>query len=334
MPDSAPMRYVEHRPGGAPDVLRVATMPRATPGDNEVLIRVLTAGVNRPDIEQRKGAYPPPADANPLLGLEVAGVVAEIGNAVRGVSVGDRVCALTNGGGYAEYCVAPAGQCLPWPEGVGAEEAAALPENYFTVWANLFGLGRLQPGDTVLVHGGTSGIGLTAIQLGREFGAKVIATAGSPAKLQACRDAGAECAIDYARQDFVQAVQRHTQQRGVDVILDIVGGPYFARNLDCLGPGGRLIMLGFMGGYMAESFDIRSIVKRRLTVAGSVMRPRSAAEKAAIATELRNRVWPLLSAGRCRPRIQQVFALGEVSDAHRAMEKSQHIGKIVLKVSG
>jgi NADPH2:quinone reductase len=326
------MRYVEHRPGGAPDVLRVARMPRAAPADDEVLIQVLAAGVNRPDIEQRKGAYPPPPDANPLLGLEVAGLVTEVGSAVRGLSVGDRVCALTNGGGYAEFCVAPAGQCLPWPDGFGAEEAAALPENYFTVWANLFHLGQLQRGETVLVHGGTSGIGLAAIQLGREFGARVIATAGSPAKLQACRDAGAEYAIDYTRDDFVQAVQQHTQQRGVDVVLDIVGGPYFARNLDCLGLGGRLVMLGFMGGYMAESFDIRPIFKRRLTVAGSVMRPRTAAEKAAIATELRNRVWPLLSAGRCRPRIQQVFALEEVSDAHRAMEKSQHIGKIVLKL--
>lgn len=328
------MRYVEHRPGGGLDVLRMETAPRPAPGDRDVLIQVRAAGVNRPDIEQRKGAYPPPADADPVLGLEVAGVVAAVGRAVQGWKVGDKVCALTNGGGYADYCAVPFGQCLPWPDGFDAEEAAALPENYFTVWANVFGLGRLTAGETVLVHGGTSGIGLAAIQLGRAFDARVIATAGSPAKTQACRDAGADVAIDYAREDFVEAVRQHTQERGVDVILDIVGGPYFARNLACLAPGGRLVMIGFMGGYQAEPFDVRQIVKRRLTVTGSAMRPRSEAEKAAIAAELGERVWPLLSAGRCRPRIQQVFALDDVGDAHRAMEQGRHIGKIVLKISG
>jgi NADPH2:quinone reductase len=324
------MRYVDHGLGGDPDVLTIGRKPRPVPRENEVLIRVHAAGVNRPDVEQRKGHYPPPPEANPILGLEVAGMVSAVGSRVKHVKVGETVCALTNGGGYAEYCVAPSGQCLPWPDGYTAEEAAALPENCFTVWANLFGIGRLVSGEVALVHGGTSGIGLTAIRLGARLGAYMIATASGPTKVRACLDAGASFAIDYTSDDFAAIVKEYTQNRGVDVVLDIVGASYFNRNLECLATGGRLILLGFMGGYITEPFDVRQIVKRRLTIAGSAMRPRSEMEKASIAAELHSQVWPILSAGECRPIIQQVFALERVQDAHRMMEQSKHVGKIVL----
>jgi NADPH2:quinone reductase len=324
------MRFVDHGSGGSPDVLAVSRMSQPAPQQNEVLIRVHAAGVNRPDVEQRKGHYPPPPEANPILGLEVAGTVTAVGSAVKHLKVGERVCALTNGGGYAEYCVAPAGQCLPWPDGYSAEEAAALPENFFTVWANLFGIGRLSSGETALVHGGTSGIGLTAIRLGARLGATMIATAGSAEKVKVCLDAGASFAFDYTNSEFPAAVKEFTQGRGVDVVLDIVGAAYFNRNLECLAVGGRLIMLGFMGGYITEPLDVRQIIKRRLTIAGSAMRPRTEMQKAAIAQELYSQVWPILSAGECRPIIQQVFPLERAEDAHRMMEESKHVGKIVL----
>jgi NADPH2:quinone reductase len=324
------MRYVDHGVGGEPDVLTIGRKARPVPRANEVLIRVHAAGVNRPDIEQRKGHYPPPAGADPVLGLEVAGIVSAVGSGVEHLKVGEAVCALTNGGGYAEYCVVPSGQCLPWPDGYSAEEAAALPENFFTVWANLFGIGRLVSGEVALVHGGTSGIGLTAIRLGARLGTFMIATASGPTKVRACLDAGASFAVDYTSEDFAAAVKEYTQGGGADVILDIVGASYFNRNLECLATGGRLILLGFMGGYITEPFDVRQIVKRGLTIAGSAMRPRSELEKAAIATQLSSQVWPILSAGECRPTIQHVFPLDRVQDAHRMMEQSNHIGKIVL----
>lgn len=324
------MRYVDHGVGGDPDVLVVNRMRRPVPRENEVLIHVHAAGVNRPDIEQRKGHYPPPPGANSILGLEVAGAVVAVGSNVKHIKPGERVCALTNGGGYAEYCVAPAGQCLPWPDTYSAEEAAALPENFFTVWANLFEIGKLVPGETVLVHGGTSGIGLTAIRLAARFGARVVATAGSEEKAKACLDAGASFAVDYSNRDFGEAVTAFTEGKGVDVVLDIVGAAYFNRNLGCLAIGGRLVMLGFMGGYITEPLDVRKIVKRRLTIAGSAMRPRTEEQKAEIAQRLHLQVWPLLSAGECRPTIQQVFPLERAVDAHRMMEQSKHVGKIIL----
>jgi NADPH2:quinone reductase len=259
--------------------------------------------------------------------------VAAVGADVDGVAVGDRVTALTNGGAYAEYVAAPAAQCLPWPTGYDAIRAAALPENHFTVWANLFQGGRLQPGETTLIHGGTSGIGVTAIQLARNFGARVFATAGSAAKCEACVVLGAEAAIDYREQDFVAEIKRLTDGRGVDVILDMVGGPYIARNVRCLAMDGRLSQIAFLQGSKVDSFDFLLVMTRRLTLTGSTMRPRSTAQKGAIAAELRERVWPVLDAGRCAPVIHAVFPLAEAAEAHRLMESSAHIGKIMLQVA-
>lgn len=328
IPDT--MRHIAHVPGG-PEGMALATGPVPQPGPGEVLIRVEAAGVNRPDVLQRSGAYPPPPGASPLLGLEVAGEVAVAGEGA-GWSVGDRVCALANGGGYAEYCTVPGGQCLPWPDGYDAVRAAALPETYFTVWANLFGHGRLQPGERVLVHGGTSGIGVTAIQLAREFGARVYATAGSADKVAACVRLGADGGVNYREADFVGAVREFTAGAGVDVVLDMVGAPYFARNLQCLALDGRLVLIAFLHGSFVDGLDLRPIMARRLTVTGSTMRPRTAAEKAAIAAELRERVWPALSAGRCGPVIYAEFPLEQAADAHRLMESSAHVGKIMLRV--
>jgi NADPH2:quinone reductase len=282
---------------------------------------------------QRKGLYPPPPGANPVVGLEVAGEVVALGQAVTEFELGDRVCALTNGGGYAEYCVAPAPQCLPWPKGYDAIRAAALPETYFTVWANLFGLGRLVAGESVLVHGGTSGIGVTAIQLAHEFGSKVYATAGSREKCEACLKLGADAAINYRTDDFVERMSGFTGDRGVDVVLDIVGAPYTMRNLRCLTMEGRLIQVGVMQGSRVENFDLSLVMMRRLTITGSTMRPRSTAEKGAIAGALHEKVWPVLEAGRCGPVIQEVFPLAEAAAAHRLMESSTHIGKIILDVA-
>ena len=331
LPDS--MTYITHGAGGGPEVLVPAKGPLPQPKADEVLIRVLAAGVNRPDVAQRKGEYPPPPGASPIIGLEVAGEVVAAGPEVREWKPGDKVCALANGGGYAEYCAVPAAQCLPWPKGFDAIRAAALPETFFTVWANLFGHGRLAAGETVLVHGGTSGIGVTAIMLAKAFGARVLATAGSDAKCQACLDLGADAAINYRTQDFVEEVKRLTGGRLADVVLDMVGAAYFQRNLRCLAMDGRLVMIAFLGGHEAEKVDLRPIMLRRLTVTGSTMRPRTTAEKGAIAAALRDKVWPLLDQGRCAPPIFKVFPLAEAAAAHALMESSQHIGKIVLKVA-
>ena len=327
------MSYVAHGDGGGPEVLKIASGEAPRPGPDEVLIRVFAAGVNRPDVAQRKGEYPPPPGASPILGLEVAGEVVAAGPQAGAWKPGDRVCALVNGGGYAEYCVAPAPQCLPWPRGYDAVRAAALCETSFTVWANLFGHGRLKEGETALVHGGTSGIGVTAIQLAKAFGARVIATAGSPEKCKACLDLGADAAIDYKRQDFAEEVKRITEGKLADVVLDMVGGAYFGRNLRCLRMDGRLVIIAFLGGAKAEEVDLRPIMVRRLTVTGSTMRPRTTAQKGEIAAALREKVWPLFDAGRCAPPIFKVFPVAEAAAAHALMESSQHIGKIVLRVA-
>jgi NADPH2:quinone reductase len=327
------MSFVAVEGAGGPEVMRIAQAPVPTPNGDMVLIRVMAAGVNRPDVSQRMGHYPPPPDASPILGLEVAGEVVACGPEVVRWSMGDRVCALVNGGGYAEYCLAPSVQCLPWPDGYDATRAAALPETYFTVWANLFQIGGLSDGEAALVHGGSSGIGVTAIQLARAFGASVYVTAGSAAKCQACLGLGANAAIDYRTQDFVEEIRRLTQGNGVDVVLDMVAGDYVARDLRCLKMGGKLVLIGLMGGRSSPDFDFNPVMRRRLWITGSTMRPRSTMEKGAIAAELQARVWPLLDAGRCGPVIHQVFPLNQVQDAHRLMESSAHVGKIMLKVA-
>jgi len=331
MPVPTQMRQIAHTPGG-PEGLHIATGPVPAPASGEVLIRVQAAGVNRPDVQQRLGLYPPPAGASPLLGLEVAGEVAAA-NGEAGWQVGDKVCALTNGGGYAEYCAAPGTQCLPWPDGYDAVRAGALPENYFTVWANLFGHGRLAPGESALVHGGTSGIGVTAIQLAHELGSRVYATAGSAEKCDACVRLGADAAINYKKADFAVSIKEFTAGAGVNVVLDMVGGPYIARNLRSLAMDGRLVLIAFLGGPKVEELDLTAIMVRRLTITGSTMRPRTAAQKAEIASALREKVWPMLAAGRCGPLVHEVFPLDRAGDAHRLMESSAHIGKIMLSVA-
>lgn len=327
------MTYIAHGAGGGAEVLVPARGPLPVPQPDEVLIRVMVTGVNRPDVQQRSGAYPPPPGASPIIGLECAGEVVATGAAVKRYKPGDRVCALTNGGAYAEYCAAPEAQTLPWPAGFDAVRAAALPETYFTVWANLFGHGRLQPGETVLVHGGTSGIGVTAIKLAKAFGATVYATAGTAAKVAACLGFGADAAIDYRAQDFAEEVKRLTGGKGVDVVLDMVGAAYFQRNLRCLGWDGRLVIIAFLGGHQADAVDLRPVMLKRLTVTGSTMRPRTTAQKGALAAALEEKVWPLLAAGRCGPEIFRTFPLAEAAEAHRLMESSAHVGKIMLKVA-
>ncbi|MCX7383718.1 MAG: NAD(P)H-quinone oxidoreductase [Alphaproteobacteria bacterium] len=318
---------------GGPEVLKPSTGPLPSPKPDEVLIRVMAAGVNRPDVAQRMGAYPPPPGASPLIGLEVSGEVVALGDEVTGYKIGDRVCALTNGGGYAGYCVAPEAQTLPWPAGYDAIRAGAVPETYFTVWANLFGHGRLVPGERVLIHGGTSGIGVTAIQLAKAFGATVYATAGSDEKVAACLALGADAAINYRTEDFAERVKALTGGRGVDVVLDMVGASYFSKNIRSLAMDGRLVMIAFLGGSKVEAMDLAPIMTRRLTVTGSTMRPRSTAQKGEIAAALRAKVWPLLSAGKCGPVVHKVFPLAEAAAAHALMESSAHIGKIMLTVA-
>jgi NADPH:quinone reductase len=302
------------------------------PRKGELLVRVAAAGVNRADVLQRRGKYPLPADADPTPGLEVAGEVVAIGTEVSTFRSGDRVCALANGGGYAEYCRVPAGQTLPWPEGYGAVQAAAIPEACFTVWANLFQMGQVKPGETVLIHGGASGIGTLAIQLLRASGIRALATAGSARKCAALLQLGVDVAINYREEDFVEVVGAATQGRGVDAILDILGASYLDRNVAALAQDGRLLLIAFQGGSVAERFDLRPIMAQRLVITGSALRPRSAAEKAAIAAELRARVWPLLGAGRIEPVVNATFPLVSAAQAHQLMESGEQIGKIVLTV--
>jgi putative PIG3 family NAD(P)H quinone oxidoreductase len=324
------VRCVEIVQPGGPEVLRLTERPDPVPGPGEVLIDVAAAGVNRPDVLQRSGSYPPPPGASDLPGLEVAGRIAALGEGVRTLREGDAVCALVNGGGYASKCVAPAPQCLPIPAGLDVVTAAAMPETFFTVWTNVFERGRLQAGETALFHGGTSGIGTTAIQLAAARGARAIATAGSDEKCQACVALGAEYAINYRTADFVAAIREHTAGRGVDLVLDIMGGSYVPRNLSVLAVEGRLVQIGLLEGATTASIDLWRVLSRRLTLTGSTLRARTVEEKGRIADALRREVWPLVEAGRIRPPVAATFPLEEAAAAHRLMESSAHIGKIVL----
>lgn len=331
LPDT--MTYVAHGAGGPPSVLVTATGPLPAISEGEVLIEVAWAGVNRPDVAQRSGSYPPPPGASPIIGLEVSGTVVAAAASVGDVAVGDAVCALCNGGGYAQYVAVPAGQVLPIPRGLSLEEAAALPENYFTVWTNVIERGRLGAGETLLVHGGSSGIGLTAIQMAKAWGATVYTTVGSAEKARACLAAGADAAINYREEDFAAEVAKLTGKRGVDVILDMVGGDYVARNLRSLAVDGRLVQIAFLGGSKAE-VDFTPLMVKRLTFTGSTLRPRSAADKAAMARELRAQIWPRVERGTMKPVIHARFDLADAAKAHTLMESSTHIGKIMLKVRG
>jgi putative PIG3 family NAD(P)H quinone oxidoreductase len=323
------MTAIEIREPGEPDVLVPVERPTPVPAADEVLIRVAAAGVNRPDVFQRRGRYAPPPGASDIPGLEVSGVIDTLGPGVAEWRVGDAVCALVTGGGYAEYCVAPAPQCLPVPRGMTIATAGAIPETFFTVWTNVFQRGRLQPDESILVHGGSSGIGTTAIQLATATGSRVFATAGSTEKCAACERLGAERCINYRDEDFVTAVRALTGSRGVDVILDMIGGDYFARNIDALAMEGRLVGIATLHGVKAE-VNLQTIMGRRLTITGSTLRPRPIADKAAIASELRQQVWPLLESGAVKPIIHASFPLREAAEAHRVMESSSHIGKLLL----
>ncbi len=327
------MRAVEISHPGGPEVLRLVERPRPQPRAGEALVRVHAAGVNRPDVLQRKGGYPPPPGASDLPGLEVAGVIEEGDLAGSGFAIGDAVCGLVAGGGYAEYCTVPVGQLLPVPRGLNFAEAAGLPETFFTVWSNVFDRAQLAPGETLLVQGGTSGIGVAAIQLAVALGHTVYATAGSEEKCRAIDALGAARAINYRNEDFGAVVKEMTQGRGVDVILDMVGGGYIAREIACLADGGRLALIALLGGAKAE-IDLAAVLRRRLTITASTLRPRSVEFKAAIARRLRAVVWPLIEAGRIKPMLFKTFVLGEADAAHALMESSRHIGKIVLAVTG
>ncbi len=326
------MIAIEIRAAGGPEVLLPAERPRPSPAAGEVLIKVAGAGVNRPDVMQRLGKYPPPPGASDIPGLEVSGIVHAVGSGVTAWREGDAVCALVAGGGYAEYCAAPAPQCLPAPgaaSGISLEDAGAIPETFFTVWTNVFERGGLRAGATLLVHGGASGIGTAAIQLAHAAGARVFATAGSDRKCAACERLGAARAINYREHDFVAAVREETGGRGVDVILDMVGGGYFSRNLDALAVDGRLVQIATLAGAKVELF-LPAIMQRRLTITGSTLRARPVAEKGAIADALRAHAWPWLDAGRVRPIVDSRFPLEQAADAHRVMESGEHIGKILL----
>jgi putative PIG3 family NAD(P)H quinone oxidoreductase len=324
------MRCVEISTPGGPEVLRPVERPDPVPRHGELLIAVAAAGVNRPDVLQRRGQYPPPRGASDIPGLEVAGTVAAIGDGVTGWHLGDRVCALVSGGGYATRCVAPAPQCLPIPATLDLIAAAAIPETFCTVWTNVFDRGRLTSGESALFHGGTSGIGTTAIQLAAARGARVFATAGSDEKCRAVEALGAERGINYRAEDFAAVVKKLTGGRGVDLVLDIVGADYFARNISALAIDGRLVQIGLMGGKSAATVDLGDLLRRRLTVTGSTLRARTVEEKGAIADALRREVWPLLEAGSVKPVIARTFPLEDAAEAHRLMESSEHIGKIVL----
>ena len=323
------MKAVEIAAPGPAEVLRLADRPVPSPGPGEVLVRVAAAGVNRADIMQRQGSYPPPAGASDIPGLELSGAVAAVGPEVANLSAGDEVCALVSGGGYAEYCVVPAPQCLPLPPGVTLRQAAALPEAYCTVWTNVFERGRLAAGETLLVQGGSSGVGTAAIQLARALGARVLATAGSVAKCAACEALGAERAVNYRQEDFVAAVREATGGRGADVILDLVGGAYLQRNLDSLAVEGRLVLIAVMGGIRGE-VNLAALMSRRQTVTGSTLRSRPVAAKAAICAALRARVWPRFADGALRPVVHATYPLAAAADAHRVMESSTHVGKLLL----
>lgn len=325
------MKRIAHGAGGPADVMQLIVDEKPAPGAGEVLIEVHVAGVNRPDVLQRSGSYPPPKGASPYLGLEVAGTIAAVGEGVTRWRVGDRVCALTPGGGYAEYCVTDARHCLPIPAGLDMVHAAALPETYFTVWANVFDRAHLAKGQTLLVHGGSSGIGLTAIQLAHAIGATVYATVGNAEKAEACRRAGAVRAINYRNEDFAAVIAEETGGRGVDVILDMVGTPYIERNIASLALEGCLLQIAFLEG-SRFAFDATPVMLRRLTITGSTLRARSSDQKAAIAERLEAQVWPLLAQGQCVPMIYATFPIAEAVQAHQLMESSRHIGKIMLTV--
>ena len=325
------MTVVEIAAPGGPEQLKVAKRPVPNPGDEEVLVKVAAAGVNRPDVMQRQGRYPPPAGASDLPGLEIAGEIAALGAKVSGLSIGDKVAALLPGGGYASYVIAAAPLCLPVPSGISMVEAAAIPETFFTVWTNLFDRGRCKAGDTVLIHGGTSGIGTTAIQLAAAWGARVFATAGSEEKARACERLGAVRGINYRTEDFVEVMRAESGGKGVDVTLDMVAGSYVARNLEIAALEGRVVVISLLGGTRAE-INLGLILTKRLTLTGSTLRSRTVAQKAEVADAVRRNVWPLLTAGRVRPVIHATFPLAEAGEAHRLMETSNHIGKIVLTV--
>ncbi len=335
MPNSLPtrMQVVEiSRPGG-PEVLRLGTRPLPQPRTGEVLIRVAAAGVNRPDCLQRAGAYAPPPGASDLPGLEVAGTVVARGEGVRQWNEGDQVCALTPGGGYAQFCVTPAGHCLPPPAAWSLIQAASLPETFFTIWINVFERARLAPGEALLVQGGSGGIGVSAIQIARALGHRVFVTAGSSEKCAACERLGAERAINYRTEDFVEVVKQLTAGKGADVILDMVGGDYVPRELKCLATDGRLSLIAFLGGSRA-TLDMSDILVRRLTITGSTLRPRTVEFKTGIANALRQNVWPLIEQGKIQPVIYKVFPLAHASAAHELMESGSHIGKIMLETGG
>ena len=323
------MRVVEITSFGPPDNLEIRERPVPRIASGEVLVKVAAAGVNRADVMQRRGHYPPPAGVTDVLGLEISGTVAAVGPEVSGWKAGDQVCALVAGGGYAEYCAAPAPQCLPVPAGIDVVDAAALPEAYFTVWTNVFDRGRLQAGESFLVHWGSSGIGTTATPLAKLTGARVFATVGSADKCGACRRLGAELAINYRADDFVAAVKTATDGRGVDLILDMVGGSYLQRNLDSVAVEGRIVLIGLMEGAIAE-INLATLMSRRVILTGSTLRSRTVDQKGKIAAALRERVWPHLAAKRLRPVVHAKFSLGEAAEAHRVMEASTHIGKLLL----
>src|SRR5437762_6942697 len=325
------IKAVEISTPGAPEVLKIAERPVPVPKANEILIKVAAAGVNRPDVMQRMGKYPVPPDASDLPGLEVAGEVVAKGDSVRMWKLGDKVCALVHGGGYAEYCVAPEVQALPVPKGLSIVEAASLPETFFTVWGNVYDRGRLAPGESLLVQGGTSGIGVTAIQMARATGNRVFATAGSDEKCAACVRLGAEKAINYRAQDFAAEIKAATGGKGVNVILDMVAGDYVPKELKILADEGRLVFIAFLGGHKTE-LDVDAVMRKRLTITGSTLRPRSVEFKGYLARNLREKIWPRIEAGKIKPVIYKTFPLAQAAEAHRLMESSQHIGKLVLTV--
>jgi len=326
------MRFVDLPAFGAPEVMVIAEGPLSLLKAGHILVRVEAVGVNRPDVAQRAGNYPAPKDASPILGLEVAGEVVAIGEGAEGFAIGDKVCALANGGAYAEYCAVPAGQALAYPKGYDAVRAAALPENYFTVWANLFQMAGLSGDESVLIHGGSSGIGTTAIQLAKAFGATVYTTAGSADKCDACVRLGATRAINYRDEDFAEVIRQETDGKGVDVVLDMIGASYFEKNIASLARDGCLSIIAFLGGSTAQNVNLAPIMTKRLTVTGSTMRPRTADEKRGIRDELLAEVWPLLEAGTVAPVIHAVLPFEQVVEAHRMMENSSHIGKIMLQL--